>query len=64
MQRVIAATRPILLSERLAQFIQRGREQAQAMPPGEGRDEVLQKVRQAEAAIELDKWLECSPKLA
>jgi hypothetical protein len=54
----------VTLSERLARFIQRGREQAQSMQPGEARDEVLQKVRQAESAIELDQQLRCSPKLA
>jgi hypothetical protein len=45
------------LPERLSRFAQRGREQAQIMWPGKDRDDVLQKVRQAEAALQVDGWL-------
>jgi len=47
----------LTLSERLSQFAQRGREQAQAMPAGKDRDNILQKVRQAEVAVHVDEWL-------
>ena len=47
----------LTLSERLSQFAQRGREQAQTMKPGKARDDVLQKVRQAEVAVHVDGWL-------
>jgi len=50
----------LTLSERLSQFAQRGREQAQAMPVGKDRDNILQKVRQAEVAVHVDEWLSCS----
>jgi hypothetical protein len=45
------------LAERLSRFARRGREQAQIMWPGKDRDDVLQKVRQAEAALQVDGWL-------
>jgi len=47
----------LTLSERLSQFAQRGRDQAQTMKPGKAGDDVLQKVRQAEVAVHVDKWL-------
>jgi len=40
--------RILTLSERLSQFAQRGRDQAERLRPGRDRDDVLQKVRQAE----------------
>ena len=50
------------LAERLSRFARRGREQAQIMWPGKDRDDVLQKVRQAEAALQVEvpsgMWLE------
>lgn len=49
--------RDLTLPERLSRFAQRGREQAQTMRPGKDRDHVLQKVKQAEAALEVDEWL-------
>jgi hypothetical protein len=49
--------RILLLSERLFQFVKRGREQAETMRPGQGRDDILRKVRQAELAIQVDRWL-------
>ena len=48
------------LSDRLFQFIQRGLEQAQAMSPGKDREHALQKVRQAEVALEVNDWLKMS----
>lgn len=52
--------RVLPLSERLSQFARRGREQAQAMRPGKNREDVLQKVRQAEVALQVDEWLSLS----
>jgi len=51
----------LALSDRLSQFIQRGLEQAQAMSPGKDREHALQKVRQAEVALQVDEWLKLSP---
>ncbi|MCJ9702051.1 MULTISPECIES: hypothetical protein [unclassified Bradyrhizobium] len=45
------------LSERLFEFAQRGRDQAERLRPGTDRDDVLQKVRQAEMAIHVDQWV-------
>jgi hypothetical protein len=45
------------LSERLDQFAQRAREQAEKLRPGKRRNNLLQKVRQAEMAIQVDRWL-------
>ena len=50
----------LALSDRLSQFIQRGLEQAQAMSPGKDRGHALQKVRQAEVALEVNDWLKLS----
>jgi hypothetical protein len=47
----------LTLPERLSLFAQRRREQAQAMSAGRDRDNILQKVRQAEAAIHIEDWL-------
>jgi hypothetical protein len=47
----------LTLPERLLLFAQRGREQAQAMSAGKDRDNILQKVRQAEAAIDIEECL-------
>jgi hypothetical protein len=52
----------LTLSDRLFQFIQRGLEQAQTMSPGKDREHALQKVRQAEVALEVNDWLKL-PKL-
>jgi hypothetical protein len=50
----------LTLSDRFFQFIKRGLEQAQAMSPGKDRDHALQKVRQAEVALQIDEWLKLS----
>lgn len=52
--------RVLPFSERLSQFAQRGREQAQAMRPSKNRDDILQKVRQTEVALQVDEWLSLS----
>jgi hypothetical protein len=50
----------LTLSDRLFQFIQRGLEQAQAMSPGKDREHALQRVRQAEVALEVSDLLKLS----
>jgi hypothetical protein len=50
-------SRILTLSERLSQFAQRGRDQAERMRPGKNRNDLLQKVRQAEVAIHINQWV-------
>ncbi|QIO31347.1 hypothetical protein [Bradyrhizobium sp. 1(2017)] len=50
-------SRILKLSERLSQFAQRGRDQAEGLRPGKDRDDLLQKVRQAEVAIQINQWV-------
>jgi hypothetical protein len=50
----------LTLSDRLFQFMKRGLEQAHAMSPGKDREHALQKVRQAEVALQVDEWLKLS----
>jgi hypothetical protein len=45
----------ISLNDRLAAFINAMRERADLVGPGPERDEILKKVKKAEAAIELDQ---------
>jgi len=51
-------TRPALsLQERLARFTQDARAAAKTLPAGAERRELLQKVRDGEAAAEMERWL-------
>jgi hypothetical protein len=45
------------LDERLAHEAERLRQQAQAMPFGPDREELLRRARQAETAAHVDQWL-------
>jgi hypothetical protein len=45
------------LKDRLIQEAESLRKQAQEMPPGAPRDELLRKARQAETAARVDDWL-------
>ena len=42
--------------ERLSAFADSERKRAKFLPPGQDRDIALQKIRQAEAASNLDEW--------
>ena len=42
--------------ERLSAFADTERQRAKLLPPGQDRDLALQKIRQAEAATNLDEW--------
>jgi len=48
--------------ERLSERAQRLRKEVQTTPPGKNRDDLLQKIRQAENAAHIDEWL-TSPRL-
>jgi len=50
-------SRILTLSDRLTQFARRGRDQAERLQPGKDRDDLLQKVRQAEVAIHINQWV-------
>ncbi|TGN89066.1 hypothetical protein EOW77_0009625 [Bradyrhizobium yuanmingense] len=50
-------SRILTLSERLSQFARRGRDQAERLRPGKDRNDLLQKVRQAEVAIHINQWV-------
>ena len=51
-------TRPALsLQERLTRFTQNARAAARNLPAGAERHELLQKVRDGEAAAEMERWL-------
>ena len=45
------------LQERLADAAARLRKEARGMPRGIERERILQKVRQAETALRVDRWL-------
>jgi hypothetical protein len=45
------------LKDRLMQEAESLRQQAQQMPPGVRRDELLRKAREAETAARVDDWL-------
>jgi len=45
------------LEERLAEEARRWREQAELLPLGPERDELMRKVRQTDAASQLNQWL-------
>lgn len=45
------------LEIRLAAEAQRLREEANALPPGAARDEMLRKARQAETGSQMSEWL-------
>jgi hypothetical protein len=44
------------LQDRIVEWARDVRAQAAELPPGRDRDELLKKVRQAEAAMRLDDW--------
>ncbi|MET4719280.1 hypothetical protein ABIF63_003386 [Bradyrhizobium japonicum] len=46
-----------VLEERLAAEAAKLRDQAQLLPPGQFRDEVLKKARQAETGAHMSEWL-------
>jgi hypothetical protein len=54
--------RSIPLKDRLSAFISAMRERAELTPPGPERDELLEKARKAETAVEIDGWAK-SPEL-
>jgi hypothetical protein len=43
--------------DRLAKEAERFRQEAEAKPPGQDRDNLLRKARQAETAAHIDEWL-------
>ena len=43
--------------DRLAKEAERCRQQAKTKPPGQERDDLLRKARQAEIAARLDRWI-------
>jgi hypothetical protein len=43
--------------DRLAKEAERFRKEAETMPPGQGRDSLLRKARQAETAAHIDQWI-------
>ena len=45
------------LDQRLADEVARLRDQARVLPPGHGREMLLRKARQDEAAIQIEAWL-------
>jgi hypothetical protein len=46
----------VSLQDRIAEWAVGVREQAKEMQPGQERDELLKKLRQAESAMHMDKW--------
>lgn len=44
------------LEERLTAFIQETRQEAEAVPPGAERNDILKRATKAEAAKEIDAW--------
>jgi hypothetical protein len=48
------------LQDRIVEWAKAIRAQAAELPPGRDRDELLKKVRQAEAAMHLDDWANSS----
>ena len=45
------------LEERLAEEAKRLREEAELLPPGAARDEMIRKARQAETGSHMSEWL-------
>jgi hypothetical protein len=45
------------LGQRLADEVKRLREEARSLPPGRRREILLRRVRQDEAAIQIDAWI-------
>jgi hypothetical protein len=45
------------LDERLAEMAQQLRDEAAALPPGEAREEIERKFRQAEIAANITRWV-------
>jgi hypothetical protein len=43
--------------DRMAEEAERFREEAETKPPGQERDDLLRKARQAETAAHIDEWL-------
>ena len=48
------------LQDRLASFAEDAREKASLLPPGAEKDAMLEKARQAEAALRFDNWANSS----
>jgi hypothetical protein len=48
------------LHERLVSFAENARERASLLPPGEQQDALLEKARQADAAVRLNNWANSS----
>lgn len=46
----------VSLEDRLSTFAKEVRERASRLPPGAAREDLMKKVRQAEAALRLDAW--------
>jgi hypothetical protein len=46
----------VSLQDRIAEWAVGVREQAKEMQPGQERDELLRKLRQAESAMHMDEW--------
>ena len=43
--------------DRLAKEAERFRQEAESKPPGQERDDLLRKARQAETAAQIDQWV-------
>jgi hypothetical protein len=43
--------------ERLTKEVERLRKEAETKPPGQERDDLLRKARQAETAVHMEQWL-------
>jgi hypothetical protein len=48
----------ISLQDRLALFAENAREKAFSLPPGNERNDLLRKARQADTASHLDNWID------
>jgi hypothetical protein len=46
--------------DRLTKEAERFRQEAEAKPPGQERDDLLRKARQAETAAHIDQWISSS----
>jgi len=47
----------LTFSDRLAKEAKRFRQEAESKPPGQERDDLLRKARQAETAAHIDQWV-------
>ena len=56
MQRRRRFKQVVSLQDRIAQWAASIRKQAKEMQPGQERDELLKKLRQAETAMHMDEW--------